>query len=162
MKALIFDLDGTLVDTVYGHTLSWQWALAESGIDADSARLHRRIGMAGGLLMEETAREAAKDLSDAEMKIAEKRHAELFAQLVPKPRPLAGAVLLLEKLRQASIPFGIATSGKRESIEPAILALGLPEGSIIVDGSTANQAKPEPDLFIQCQARLVGDATWIS
>jgi HAD superfamily hydrolase (TIGR01509 family) len=169
MKALIFDLDGTLVDTVYGHALSWQRALAEAGIETDAARLHRRIGMAGELLMEESAREAGKQLSRAKMKAADQRHAELFARLVPNPRPLEGAVLLLQKLRQSRVPYGIATSGKRASIQPAIAALKLPVGTIVIDGSHAKQAKPEPDLFLQCQHRLavpktnccvVGDATW--
>jgi HAD superfamily hydrolase (TIGR01549 family) len=169
MKALIFDLDGTLVDTVYGHAMSWQRALAEAGIDTDTARLHRRIGMAGELLMQESAREAGRRMSDAEMKGVDRRHAELFAQLVANPRPLEGAVLLLQTLRQSRIPHGVATSGKRESIQSAIVALGLPDGAIIVDGSSAKQAKPEPDLFIQCQERLgatekdcfvIGDATW--
>jgi HAD superfamily hydrolase (TIGR01509 family) len=169
MKALIFDLDGTLVDTVYGHALSWQRALAEAGIDTDAARLHRRIGMAGELLMQESAREAGKHLTEAKMKAADKRHAELFAQLIPRPRPLAGATMLLQKLRKRRVPHGIATSGKREGIQPAIAALGLPDSAIIVDGSSAKQAKPEPDLFFKCQKRLgaaskdcfvVGDATW--
>ncbi len=169
MKALIFDLDGTLVDTVYSHALSWQRALAEAGIDTDTARLHRRIGMAGDLLMKESAREAGKKISRTTMEAADKRHAELFARLEPNPRPLEGAVLLLQKLRQNGIPHGIATSGKRESIEPAIAALKLPRSAVVVDGSSAKQAKPEPDLFIQCQDRLaaaqrdcfvIGDATW--
>jgi len=136
MKALIFDLDGTLVDTVYGHALSWQRALAEVGIHTDTARLHRRIGMAGELLMEESAREVGKQLSKAKMKAADKRHAELFARLVPQPRPLCGAVLMLQQLRKSRIAHGIATSGKRESIQPAIAALRLSDSAIIVDGSS--------------------------
>jgi HAD superfamily hydrolase (TIGR01509 family) len=169
MKALIFDLDGTLVDTVYGHTMSWQRALAEAGIEADAARLHRRIGMAGGLLVDESAREAGRKFSDAEARAADKRHAELFARLVPKPRPLEGAVELLRKLRQRNVPHGIATSGQRESIRPAIAALKLPARAVVVDGTSAKRAKPDPDLFIQCRRRLgaaekdcfvIGDATW--
>jgi HAD superfamily hydrolase (TIGR01509 family) len=169
MKALIFDLDGTLVDTVYGHALSWQRALAEAGIHTDAARLHRRIGMAGELLMEESARAAGKTLSRAKMKSADQRHAELFARLVPRPRPLEGAILLLQKLRQRRIPHGIATSGKAKSIQSSISALKLPDSAIIIDGSAAKHAKPAPDLFLQCQQRLavpekdcfvIGDATW--
>ena len=169
MKALIFDLDGTLVDTVYSHALAWQRALAEAGVEADAARLHRRIGMAGELLMHESAREAGRAMSEEAMKIAEKRHAELFAEMAPKPRPLHGAVELLQKLKAGSIAHGIATSGKRDGIQPAIAALKLPEDVIVVDGSSAKQAKPEPDLFMQCQERLgaaerdcfvIGDATW--
>jgi HAD superfamily hydrolase (TIGR01509 family) len=169
MKALIFDLDGTLVDTVYGHALSWQRALAEVGIETDAARLHRRIGMAGGLLMEESAREAGRKLSRAKMKAAEERHAELFARLVPEPRPLEGALLLLQRLRWGRVSHGIATSGTRESIQPAIAVLNLPDSAVVVDGSSARRAKPEPDLFMQCRERLgapekdcfvIGDATW--
>jgi len=169
MKALIFDLDGTLVDTVYGHALSWQRALAGAGIHTDAARLHRRIGMSGELLMEASAREAGRNLSSADMKSADRRHARYFARLIPTPRPLDGAVLLLQKLRQRRVPHGIATSGKGKGIQSAITALKLPRGAVVVDGSSATQAKPAPDLFIQCQRRLavaekdcfvVGDATW--
>lgn len=169
MKALIFDLDGTLVDTVYAHALAWQRALGEAGIDTDTARVHRRIGMAGELLMAESAREAGKTLTRAKMEAADKRQAGLFARLVPEPRPLEGAKRLLQNLRRNGIPHGIATSGTRQSIQPALAALNLPKGTIVVDSSGAEQAKPEPDLFLQCQQRLgvperdcfvVGDATW--
>ncbi len=169
MKALIFDLDGTLVDTVYGHALSWQRALSEAGIETDAARLHRRVGMAGNLLVDESAREAGRKISGAGAKAADKRHAEIFARLVPRPRPLEGAVELLRKLRQHRVPHGIATSGQRDSIRPAIAALELPAGALIVDATSAKQAKPDPDLFIQCRRRLraaakdcfvIGDATW--
>jgi HAD superfamily hydrolase (TIGR01509 family) len=169
MKAPIFDLDGTLVDTVYAHALAWQAALAEYGIETDAARLHRRIGMAGDLLVQEVARDNGTKLSPAKSKSANERHGELFARLAPKPRPLDGAVELLRKLRQRRVPHGIATSGERDSIRPAIAALKLPAGAIVVDGTSAHQAKPAPDLFIQCQRRLrapekdcfvIGDATW--
>ena len=51
MTALIFDLDGTLVDTVYQHVLAWRQALAEAGIELSVWRIHRRSGMSGGLFV---------------------------------------------------------------------------------------------------------------
>jgi HAD superfamily hydrolase (TIGR01509 family) len=169
MKALIFDLDGTLVDTVYQHALSWQRALAEAGIDVDAARLHRRIGMAGNLLMEESAREVGRKMARPQIASVSARQAELFARLLPRPKPLQGAVVLLKKLRQRRVPHGIASSGERKAIQPAIAALKLPKGAIVIDATSAKRAKPDPDLFLQCQRRLrvparaccvVGDAVW--
>jgi beta-phosphoglucomutase-like phosphatase (HAD superfamily) len=63
MRALIFDLDGTLVDTVYAHIFSWQRALAEAAMAIDGWRIHRRIGMSGGLFTRAVARELGRELS---------------------------------------------------------------------------------------------------
>ena len=132
MKALIFDLDGTLVDTVYGHALSWQRALAVAGIATDTARLHRRIGMAGELLMEESAREAGKHLSKNQMKVTDERHAALFARLISKPRPLTGAVMLLRQLGGAASPTASrprANSGALELQSPLFDCRRVPSSS---------------------------------
>jgi beta-phosphoglucomutase-like phosphatase (HAD superfamily) len=91
MKALIFDLDGTLVDTVYAHVFAWQRALAEVGLPIDGWRIHRRIGMSGGLFTRAVAREAGRALTDAEAEAIQRRHAELFRELLPERRPLPGA-----------------------------------------------------------------------
>jgi beta-phosphoglucomutase-like phosphatase (HAD superfamily) len=74
VRALIFDLDGTLVDTVYGHVFAWQRALAEAGLPIDGWKVHRRIGMSGGLFTRAVAREVGRALSDAEAALIQKRH----------------------------------------------------------------------------------------
>ena len=78
MKALIFDLDGTLVDSVYAHVLAWQVAFAEAGLPIDGWRLHRRMGMSGGLFKRAVLRELGRTVPLARLKMVDQRHAELF------------------------------------------------------------------------------------
>ena len=113
MLALIFDLDGTLVDTVYAHVYAWQRALLEIDLPVDGWRIHRRIGMSGGLFSRAVAREIGRSLTDEESEALQRRHGEIFREILPERRPLPGAVELLTVLRRADIPFGIATSGRR-------------------------------------------------
>ena len=169
MRAFIFDLDGTLVDTVYAHVFAWQRALAEAGLPIDGWRIHRRIGMSGGLFTRAVAREAGRPLSDDEAESIQQRHGRLFRELLPERRPLPGAVELLAFLRAEGIPHGIATSGRRPEIDASLEALGVPAETVVVDRGDVLRAKPEPDLFLACQERLgvtigdcyvVGDAVW--
>jgi HAD superfamily hydrolase (TIGR01509 family) len=169
MRALIFDLDGTLVDTVYAHVFAWQKALAEAGMEIPGWLIHRRIGMSGGLFARAVARELGRALSAEEEQALQRRHGELFLQLLPDRRPLPGAADLLRLLREAGIAFGIATSGRRPQIDASLAALGLGAQTVVVARGEVPRAKPEPDLFLACQQRLgvevkdcyvVGDAVW--
>jgi HAD superfamily hydrolase (TIGR01509 family) len=169
MQALIFDLDGTLVDTVYAHVFAWQQALAEAGMAIDGWRIHRRIGMSGGLFTRAVGRELGRELSPEEAESLQKRHGELFARFLPERRPLPGAVELLKRLRDSSVRFGIATSGRRPEINASLDVLGLDPETVVIERGDVARAKPEPDLFLACQARLgvranecyvVGDAVW--
>ncbi|MCI0615455.1 HAD hydrolase-like protein, partial [bacterium] len=96
MHALILDLDGTLVDSVYAHIFAWQQALHEAGMAIDGWRIHRRIGMSGGLFARAVGRELGRELNEQEQKSLKKRHGELYLQYLPNPRPLPGAVELLK------------------------------------------------------------------
>ena len=127
--ALIFDLDGTLVDTVYAHVFAWQRAFAEEGMPIDGWRIHRRVGMSGGLFARAAAREVGRDFSPAEAEALQRRHGELFRELLPERRPLPGAVQLLADLRAAGVIHGIATSGRRPEIDSSLDALGVAAGS---------------------------------
>ncbi len=169
MPALIFDLDGTLVDTVYAHVFSWQRALAEAGMAIDGWRIHRRIGMSGGLFTRAIAREISREITAAEADTLQRRHGELFHQFLPERTPLPGAVELLRFLRAAGIPHGIATSGRRPEIDASLETLGVGSDTIVVERGDVLRAKPAPDLFLNCQQRLgvpvddcyvVGDAVW--
>jgi HAD superfamily hydrolase (TIGR01509 family) len=169
MTGLIFDLDGTLVDTVYAHVFAWQRALAEAAMPIDGWRIHRRIGMSGGLFARAVAREVGRDLTREEEERLQRRHGELFRELLPKRRPLPGAVDLLRHLRQTGVPHGIATSGRHPEIDASLVALEVPADSIVVDRGSVPRAKPAPDLFLECQRRIgvppqecfaVGDAVW--
>ena len=169
MPALIFDLDGTLVDTVYVHVFSWQRALAEAGMAVDGWRIHRRIGMSGGLFTRAIAREIGRDITEVEADALQRRHGELFHEFLPERTPLPGAVKLLRFLREAGVPHGIATSGRRPEIDASLEVLGVGAETVVVERGDVLRAKPAPDLFLNCQQRLgvpvddcyvVGDAVW--
>jgi len=169
VTALIFDLDGTLIDTVYAHVFAWQRALSEAGLAIDGWRIHRRIGMSGGLFARAVARELGRRLTHTEVEAIQNRHGELFRQILPERRPLPGAIELLRELREAGIPHGIATSGRRPEIDASLAALGVGPDTVVVDRGDVRRAKPAPDLFLEAQARLgaapadcyvIGDAVW--
>lgn len=169
MKALIFDLDGTLVDSVYAHVLAWQISFAEAGMPIDGWRLHRRMGMSGGLFKRAVMRELGRTISMPKLKTLDRRHGELFEQFLPRPRPLPGAVELLRFLRHNKIVHGLATSNQRPHINTSLKALGIPKETVVVERGDVARAKPEPDLFLECQERLgvdvkdcyvIGDAVW--
>jgi HAD superfamily hydrolase (TIGR01509 family) len=169
VRALIFDLDGTLVDTVYPHVLALQRALGEAGVEVPGWLVHRRIGMSGGLSARALAREIGRSLSAEEQQRLQRRHGEIYRELLPDPRPLPGALSLVRWLTENSVPFGIATSGRRPDIDAPLATLGLPADLVIVSRGDVLRAKPEPDLFLACQERMgvrredvcvVGDAVW--
>ena len=169
MPALIFDLDGTLVDTVYGHVFAWQRALAQCGMPIDGWKIHRRVGMSGGLFTRAVARELGRELTEEEAEELQHRHGELFRELLPERRPLPGARNLLADLRARGITHGIATSGRRPEINASLEALGVPDETVVVQRGDVARAKPEPDLFVECARRLdsdprtcyvIGDAVW--
>ena len=169
MRALIFDLDGTLIDTVYAHVFAWQRALDEANMAIDGWRIHRRIGMSGGLFTRALARELGRDISAAEAEGLRRRHGELFMELLPDRRPLPGAIDLINFLRSNHILFGVATSGRRPEIDASLEVLGVGEETVVVERGDVARAKPEPDLFLACQERLgvavrdcyiIGDAVW--
>jgi HAD superfamily hydrolase (TIGR01549 family) len=169
MQALILDLDGTLVDTVYAHVFAWQRALDEAGMPIDGWRIHRRIGMSGGLFARAVAREVGRPLTGEEAEAIQRRHGEIFRELLPARRPLPGAVELLAELREQGVVHGIATSGRRPEIDRSLDALGVGSETVVVERGDVLRAKPEPDLFLTCAERLgvesrdcyvVGDAVW--
>ena len=150
---------------------SWQRALTDHGMDISGWRIHRRIGMSGGLFTRAVGRELGHDLSDEQAEELQSRHDQLFRELLPPEarRPLPGAKELLTELREKGVTHGIATSGRRPGIEPSLEALEIPAGMVVVQRGDVARAKPEPDLFIECARRLgvepedcyvVGDAVW--
>jgi HAD superfamily hydrolase (TIGR01509 family) len=169
MRAVIFDLDGTLVDTVYGHVLAWQRVLEDGGFPIEGWKVHRLIGMSGGLLTKAAAHEIGRDLSDGEAEQLQKRHGEVYKELLPSRRPLPGAIELLRHLHDMRVKYGIATSGRKQDAKRSLDALNLPDDAVVVDRNDVERAKPEPDLFLAVQNRLgvrpeecyvIGDAVW--
>jgi len=169
VPALIFDLDGTLVDTVYAHVFAWQKALSEQDMAVDGWKIHRRIGMSGGLFTRAVGRELGRELSEAEAAAVQDRHGELYAELLPERRALPGAAELLAELRAQGVVHGIATSGRRPEINASLAAIGVADETVVVARGDVPRAKPAPDLFLECARRLgaepedsfaVGDAVW--
>jgi HAD superfamily hydrolase (TIGR01509 family) len=169
MHALLFDLDGTLVDSVYAHVLAWQRALGEAGVAVDGYRLHRHVGSSGGLIVRFAQREAGRELSAEQAEAVHRRHGELFRQIAPRPRPLPGAVEVVRALRDAGVPYAIATASYRPLIDDSLDAVGVGSDAVVVEGKGALRGKPEPDLFLAGRERLgaraedcvvVGDAVW--
>ncbi|MPZ17558.1 MAG: HAD-IA family hydrolase [Luteitalea sp.] len=167
--AILFDLDGTLVDSVYEHVLAWREALEAAGIRLSVWRIHRRIGMSGGLLINALLRETEAKLSADEVVRLQRAHAEAYARLVSHVRPLPGARELLDSLTKLGVPWAIATSGRMESARPALESLGLRPDTPVITRDKVAHAKPDPDLFLAAAARLgvdiaqsivVGDSVW--
>lgn len=168
--AFLFDLDGTLVDSVYQHVLAWHEALAAEGIAVSVWRIHRRIGMSGGLLANMLLRETGLALDPGRLERLQQRHAAAFRRRAADVRPLPGARELLAYLSDAAIPWAIATSGRMEAARPALEALGVDPGRVpVVTRDQVRHAKPDPDLFVAAADRLgvaieaatvVGDSVW--
>ena len=113
--AFLFDLDGTLVDSVYQHVLAWKESLDAEGIDLSVWRIHRRIGMSGGLFTNQLLRETGLEFSEALVDRLRRGHAEAYKRYRDNIRPLPGARELLTWLTEAEIPWAIATSGRIEA-----------------------------------------------
>jgi HAD superfamily hydrolase (TIGR01509 family) len=169
MPAFLFDLDGTLVDSVYQHVLAWREALERGGISLSVWRIHRRIGMSGGLFVNALLRETGQPVTREQTNRLRQFHAEGYARLVGQVRPLPGARELLEFLTRSGVPWAIATSGWLESAQPALDLLGVGPDIPIVTRDQVRHAKPDPDLFLAAASGLnvpietsvvVGDSIW--
>ena len=166
----IFDLDGTLVDSVYEHVLAWQEALSSEGIELAVWRIHRKIGMSGGLFTNQLLHETRIEMTPERRERLQQRHAQAYQKFRGLIRPLPGARELLEALTRASIPWAIATSGRMETAAQNLAALGVnPQVNVVVTRDDVTYAKPDPDLFIAAAERLnapitsavvVGDSIW--
>jgi HAD superfamily hydrolase (TIGR01509 family) len=153
--SLLFDLDGTLVDSVYQHVIAWQEALSECGIALSVWRIHRRIGMSGGLFLDALQRETGTRLDAATLTRLADLHSAAYLRRADSVVPLPGARELLATLHERGIPFAIATSGARRTAQTAIDLLAIPTGVPIVTRDLVARAKPDPHLFLAA-ARLLG------
>lgn len=167
--AFLFDLDGTLVDSVYQHVLAWRDALEEAGMPLSVWRIHRRIGMSGSLFVNALARETHQTLTPDRVERIQQGHAVAFRRYASQVRPLPGAAELLAYLAKAKVPHAIATSGKLESAGPSVKTLGVGDEIPLITRDMVARAKPDPDLFLAAAARLgvpiehsvvVGDSIW--
>jgi HAD superfamily hydrolase (TIGR01549 family) len=168
-QAFLFDLDGTLVDSVYQHVLAWREALEEGGIHLAVWRIHRQIGMSGGLFVNALARETGHTVSAEQAERIHQVHSEAFKRYSSQVRALPGAQELLAYLTKAGVPWAIATSGRYESARLSFEMLGVGEDVAIVTRDMVRHAKPDPDLFLAAAEKLgvpiedsvvIGDSIW--
>jgi HAD superfamily hydrolase (TIGR01509 family) len=157
--SFLFDLDGTLVDTVYQHVLAWHQALDEEGLDLAVWRIHRRIGMSGGLFVNALLRELGHPVTAETAERLQQRHAAAYLRVAGQVRPLPGARELLARLTEAGVPWAIATSGLRKVAQATCERLGVPDTIPVITRDEVERAKPDPDLFLAAADRLGIDAT---
>ena len=168
--AFLFDLDGTLVDSVYNHVRAWHVALREAGLELSVWRIHRKIGMSGGLFTAQLERELGRPIDDALRNRLRDRHAELFRELSKDVPPLPGAAELLQELTRQQLPWAIATSGRMLTAETNLRSLGVdPDQAVVITRDMVRFAKPDPDLFVAAAQKLgattrgsyvIGDSIW--
>jgi len=168
--AFLFDLDGTLVDSVYNHVRAWHLALREEGIELSVWRIHRKIGMSGGLFTAQLQREIGRPISEAVRDSLRDRHAELFREISTDVPPLPGAVALLKELTRLALPWAIATSGRMVTAELNLRSLEVDMASAtVITRDMVRHAKPDPDLFVEAARKLgtttrgsyvIGDSIW--
>jgi phosphoglycolate phosphatase-like HAD superfamily hydrolase len=167
--AFLFDLDGTLIDSVYQHVIAWREALEQVDVSLAIWKLHRRIGMSGGLFVTALLRELESDLDSETLARLPALHAEAYARHYPSVRPLPGAAALLAALTDRQVPWAIATSGAEHAARPSLDLLGLPPDTPLVTRDLVRYAKPDPDLFLTAaeligvdirDSFVVGDSVW--
>jgi HAD superfamily hydrolase (TIGR01509 family) len=168
--SFLFDLDGTLVDSVYQQVAAWQQALHAANIELSVWRIHRRIGMSGGLFTEMLLREIDRPVSSGLLEELHRHHTEAYTRLARWVRPLPGAVPLLEHLTRLRIPWAISTSGQMSTAKYNLEILGVDSAhTVIITRDDVRRGKPDPDLFIAAADRLnvnvgsaviVGDSIW--
>lgn len=168
--SFLFDLDGTLVDSVYQHVMAWKEALDAEGIPLSVWRIHRKIGMSGGLFARMLLRETGLELDNVRLERLRHLHAAAYVRQPVAVRPLPGAVELLRYLDEAGIAWAIATSGRMETAKVNLDALGVdPDRVPVITRDLVAHAKPDPDLFLAAAERLgvaiesslvVGDSIW--
>src|SRR5258708_10764186 len=145
-SAFLFDLDGTLVDSVYQHVLAWREALEAERIEVSVWRIHRKIGMSGGLFSNRLLRETGVQIDPRRADRLRRLHADAYNRHSAQIRPLPGARELLKYLTDARIPCAIATSGRMETARPTLDALAIDLGGVpVITRHHVTYGKSDPD-----------------
>jgi HAD superfamily hydrolase (TIGR01509 family) len=167
--AFLFDLDGTLIDSVYQHVVAWSEALQQVGIDLSVWKIHRRIGMSGGLFVTALARELETTLDADTLARLPRLHVDAYVRRIDSVRALPGATQLLRMLTEQGVRWAIATSGTERYAQLGLELLALPGDTPLVTRDEVRYAKPDPDLFLAAAAKIgvdirdsivVGDSVW--
>jgi HAD superfamily hydrolase (TIGR01509 family) len=165
----VFDLDGTLVDTVETRIVAWIRTFEECGIPAEHAQVAKLIGSDGRRLARVVADGAGHAMDAGRAEEIDRRAGEIFGELNTDPRPLPGAQELLLALDERGVRWAIATSSRPEQVGKSIESLKLSTPPKLIDGSRVEHAKPAPDLLLFAARELgiepshawyVGDSIW--
>lgn len=170
LPAFLFDLDGTLIDSVYDHVETWAKVLSASGVTVAKWKLHRRIGMSGRSFLPELLREfGPARISPRRVAHLEKLHGVEFAKRIRKLQPLPGARDLLRHLSSVGVRWAIATTGKSGPTRRLLKSLKIPAHIPVITGDDVENTKPAPDVFVLAAQRLrvpitdsivIGDSVW--
>jgi HAD superfamily hydrolase (TIGR01509 family) len=167
--AVVFDLDGTLVDTVETRIAAWIETFEEVGMPTDRDTLVPLIGLDGRRLARELAALAGRPIDFDRSEAIDKRSGEIYERRNADPKPLPGVRQLIDTIEAAGLPWSIATSSRKDQVGTSVDALGLDHEPRIVDASHVQNAKPEPDLLLRAAEELdldpgrcwyIGDSTW--
>lgn len=169
LPAVLFDLDGTLIDSNYQHVSAWTEALRATGIIIPTWKIHRRIGMSGKSFLRELLREMRPRRNRINLEQLEQKHDRLFRGHIPSLAPLPGANDLLKHLSRHHVEIAIATTGGQAQTAALLGQLKIPASMEIVTGDDVEKAKPSPDIFMLAAQRLrvrlddcivIGDSAW--
>ncbi len=169
LPAVLFDLDGTLIDSVYEHVTTFSQTLKSFGIVIPQWKIHRRVGMSGKAFLQELFREGVSRPKKVDLEELEERHSLLFARTIPDLRLLPGTNELLAHLSKNDIRAAIATTGGRDATSALLKHIKLPKEFPVLTGDEVKKAKPSPDVFVAAAKRLrvpiedciiVGDSVW--
>ena len=167
--AVLFDLDGTLIDSVYEHVIAWAASLRSVGIVVPKWKIHRRVGMSGKSMIRQLLRESEIHRRAVKVAPLEEKHDAAFKKAAGGIRPLPGSRELLHYLSQSDIPWAIATTGNRKQTRHLLMDLKTPPQTVVITGDDVVKAKPSPDIFVLAAKRLgvpiencivVGDSPW--
>ncbi len=167
--AILFDLDGTLVDTAYEHVLAWSTALRDAGFIVPDWKIHRRVGMSGKSMLRQLFREHQANRRKLSVDALEAKHDAVFNKLSRHVRPLPGAQELPRHLTRRAVRWAIATTGNKKQTIRLLRSLKIPANTVIATGDDVAKAKPSPDVFVLAAERLgvpiencivTGDSIW--
>jgi HAD superfamily hydrolase (TIGR01549 family) len=167
--AILFDLDGTLIDSVYEHVIAWAASLRSVGIVVPNWKIHRRIGMNGESMVRQLLREPEVNQRAVNVGPLEKKHDAAFKKATSNIGLLPGTQELLHYLSQSGIRWAIATTGNRKQTTRLLRGLKIPRQTVVITGDDVRKAKPSPDVFVlaaKCMGVpiesciVIGDSPW--
>jgi len=167
--ALLFDLDGTLVDTAYMHVMAWAAPLKSAGLVIPDWKIHRHVGMSGKSMLRQLFREHLAGRRKVNVDVLEKKHDAEFIRISRHVRQLPGAQDLLRHLTRTGVRWAIATTGNKNQTKRLLNGFSIPQDTVVITGDDVEKAKPSPDVFVQAANRLgepiencivIGDSTW--